>query len=106
MLKEVSMGHLLQRYPGYPPRPFLLRRARSHAFFAHFSTLLLCCFYSASLLQEKCRYQLQITFRVQHEIVSGLKYVSKFYKAGIRVAKVNAIQFQRAHCEPWVIGRA
>ena len=37
------MGHLLQRYPGYPPRPFLLRRARSHAFFAHFSTLLLCC---------------------------------------------------------------
>jgi hypothetical protein len=31
--------------------------------------------------------QIQITFRVQHEIVSGLKFVNKFYKAGIRVAK-------------------
>ena len=31
--------------------------------------------------------QIQITFRVQQEIVSGLKFVNKFYKAGIRVAK-------------------
>ena len=92
------MGYLLQRYPDYPPDRFIATSS--------LTCLLHSLFYSASLLQEKCRYQLQITFRVQHEIVSGLKYVSKFYKAGIRVAKVNAIQSQRAHCEPWVIGRA
>ena len=39
------------------------------------------------VMKEKCHYQIQITFRVQHEIVSGLKYVNKFYKAGIRICK-------------------
>eukprot|EP00294_Goniomonas_avonlea_P009765 CAMPEP_0114559850 /NCGR_PEP_ID=MMETSP0114-20121206/11140_1 /TAXON_ID=31324 /ORGANISM="Goniomonas sp, Strain m" /LENGTH=204 /DNA_ID=CAMNT_0001745345 /DNA_START=12 /DNA_END=626 /DNA_ORIENTATION=- len=39
------------------------------------------------ILKEKCNYKIQITFRVQHEIVSGLKYLNTVYKKGIRVGK-------------------
>eukprot|EP01101_Sappina_pedata_P009290 TRINITY_DN5374_c0_g1_i1.p1 TRINITY_DN5374_c0_g1~~TRINITY_DN5374_c0_g1_i1.p1 ORF type:complete len:207 (-),score=76.18 TRINITY_DN5374_c0_g1_i1:132-722(-) len=38
-------------------------------------------------LKEGCRYRTQITFRAQHEIVSGLKYVNLVYRKGVRVAK-------------------
>eukprot|EP00292_Cryptomonas_paramecium_P034424 CAMPEP_0113677516 /NCGR_PEP_ID=MMETSP0038_2-20120614/9321_1 /TAXON_ID=2898 /ORGANISM="Cryptomonas paramecium" /LENGTH=211 /DNA_ID=CAMNT_0000594823 /DNA_START=317 /DNA_END=949 /DNA_ORIENTATION=+ /assembly_acc=CAM_ASM_000170 len=39
------------------------------------------------VLKEKCLYRIQVSFRVQHEIVSGLKYVNKVFRAGIRVDK-------------------
>mmetsp|Transcript_46132 Transcript_46132/g.92209 ORF Transcript_46132/g.92209 Transcript_46132/m.92209 type:complete len:256 (+) Transcript_46132:89-856(+) len=39
------------------------------------------------VMKEKCLYKTQVSFRVQHEIVSGLKYVNKVYKSGIRVSK-------------------
>ncbi|EKX43430.1 hypothetical protein GUITHDRAFT_159794 [Guillardia theta CCMP2712] len=39
------------------------------------------------VLKEKCNYKIQISFRVQHEIVSGLKYINKVYKAGLRLRK-------------------
>jgi len=38
-------------------------------------------------LKEGCKYQIKITFRVQHEIVSGLKYVNQVFRKGVRVAK-------------------
>jgi Rho GDP-dissociation inhibitor len=39
------------------------------------------------ILKEACHYKIKVTFRVQHEIVSGLKYVNMVYRSGIRVAK-------------------
>mmetsp|Transcript_16423 Transcript_16423/g.39410 ORF Transcript_16423/g.39410 Transcript_16423/m.39410 type:complete len:268 (-) Transcript_16423:288-1091(-) len=39
------------------------------------------------IMKEKCLYKTQVSFRVQHDIVSGLKYVNKVYKSGIRVSK-------------------
>jgi hypothetical protein len=33
------------------------------------------------VLKEKCMYRLQISFRVQHEIVSGLKFTNKVHSA-------------------------
>lgn len=38
-------------------------------------------------LQEGCNYKIKVTFRVQHEIVSGLKYANAVYRKGIRVSK-------------------
>jgi len=35
-------------------------------------------------IAEGCFYQLQISFYVQREIVTGLIYVQQSYKAGIR----------------------
>jgi Rho GDP-dissociation inhibitor len=37
------------------------------------------------VLKEGCNYQVKILFYVQREIVQGLKYFQKTYKAGIRV---------------------
>jgi len=39
------------------------------------------------VLREGCKYQIKISFRVQHEIVSGLKYVNQIFRKGLRVAK-------------------
>lgn len=39
------------------------------------------------VLKEKCLYRIQVSFRVQHDIVSGLKYINKVYRAGVRVDK-------------------
>ncbi|XP_049849050.1 putative rho GDP-dissociation inhibitor 1 [Schistocerca gregaria] len=41
------------------------------------------------VFKEGCKYKLKFVFRVQHDIVTGLHYVNKVYKAksGIRVAK-------------------
>jgi len=39
------------------------------------------------ILKEECQYKITITFRVQHEIVSGLKYVNTSYRSGIKVHK-------------------
>jgi Rho GDP-dissociation inhibitor len=39
------------------------------------------------ILKEGCKYIIKITFRVQHEIVVGLKYVNQVYRKGVRVAK-------------------
>mmetsp|Transcript_46573 Transcript_46573/g.74977 ORF Transcript_46573/g.74977 Transcript_46573/m.74977 type:complete len:213 (+) Transcript_46573:3-641(+) len=56
------------------------------------------------IMKEKCHYQIQITFRVQHEIVSGLKFVNKFYKAGIRVAKEETMLGSYApNAEPYSV---
>lgn len=38
----------------------------------------------AFVLKEGCNYKIQVTFRVQHEIVSGLKYVNTVYRKGVR----------------------
>jgi len=43
----------------------------------------------AFTIKEGASYKIQIKFRVQHEIVSGLKYENKVYKGIIRVAKEN-----------------
>jgi len=41
------------------------------------------------VLKESSKYKIKISFKVQHEIVSGLKYVNAVYRKGIRVAKDN-----------------
>lgn len=38
-------------------------------------------------LKEGCNYKLTVTFKVQHELVSGLKYVNVVSKMGIKVNK-------------------
>lgn len=40
-------------------------------------------------IKEKSVYQLSIKFRVQHEIITGLKYLHSVKKAGIRVDKLE-----------------
>lgn len=40
-------------------------------------------------IKEKSIYQLVIKFRVQHEIITGLRYLHSIKKAGIRVDKVD-----------------
>lgn len=40
-------------------------------------------------VKEKSIYQLRIKFRVQHEIITGLRYLHLVKKAGIRVDKVD-----------------
>lgn len=40
-------------------------------------------------IKEKLVYQLYVRFRVQHEIITGLKYLHSVKKAGIRVDKVE-----------------
>jgi len=39
------------------------------------------------ILKESCNYRISLLFRVQHEIVSGLKYVNTITRAGIKVGK-------------------
>jgi Rho GDP-dissociation inhibitor len=41
------------------------------------------------IIKEGCMYQLKIYFYVQHEIVTGLKYIQTSYRAGVRVDKSN-----------------
>jgi Rho GDP-dissociation inhibitor len=38
-------------------------------------------------IKEGCRYQMKATFVVQHEVLSGLKYVHVLKRKGIRVSK-------------------
>jgi Rho GDP-dissociation inhibitor len=40
-------------------------------------------------IKEKSVYQLVVKFRVQHEIITGLKYLHSVKKAGIRVDKME-----------------
>lgn len=40
-------------------------------------------------VKEKAVYELHIKFRVQHEIITGLKYLHSVKKAGIRVEKME-----------------
>lgn len=40
-------------------------------------------------IKEKSIYKLKIKFKVQHEIVTGIKYLQAIKKAGIRVDKVE-----------------
>jgi Rho GDP-dissociation inhibitor len=40
-------------------------------------------------IKEKSIYRLKIKFKVQHEIVTGIKYIQAIKKAGIRVDKVQ-----------------
>jgi len=39
------------------------------------------------VLKEGCHYKTKVSFKIQHDIVSGLKYVNLVYRKGIRVAK-------------------
>jgi len=41
------------------------------------------------ILKENSHYKIKVSFKVQHDIVSGLKYVNLVYRKGIRVAKDN-----------------
>lgn len=36
------------------------------------------------VMKEGSKYKIRVTFRVQHDIVSGLKYVNTVYRKGIR----------------------
>merc|ERR1712137_210707 len=48
----------------------------------------LAAFKKASIVfKEGCHYKIQVNFRVQHEIVSGLKYLNQVYRKGIRAVK-------------------
>jgi len=38
-------------------------------------------------LKEGCKYKIKLSFRVQHDIVTGLKYGNYIYKLGIRGKK-------------------
>ncbi|ELR24764.1 rho guanine dissociation factor isoform 2, putative [Acanthamoeba castellanii str. Neff] len=38
-------------------------------------------------LKEKCEYKIEVAFRVQHEIVAGLKFINLVFRKGVRVAK-------------------
>lgn len=38
-------------------------------------------------IKEGCRYQMKASFVVQHEVLSGLKYVQALKRKGIRVSK-------------------
>lgn len=40
-------------------------------------------------IKEKSIYQLSVKFRVQHEIITGLKYLHSVKKSGIRVEKLE-----------------
>ncbi|QLG73387.1 hypothetical protein HG535_0E04710 [Zygotorulaspora mrakii] len=40
-------------------------------------------------VKEKSTYKLRITFKVQHEIITGLRYVQYIKKAGIAVDKID-----------------
>lgn len=40
-------------------------------------------------IKEKSVYEVQIKFRVQHEIITGLKYLHSVKKSGIRVEKLE-----------------
>eukprot|EP00296_Roombia_truncata_P008616 JP447113.1.p2 GENE.JP447113.1~~JP447113.1.p2 ORF type:complete len:144 (-),score=38.98 JP447113.1:271-681(-) len=42
-------------------------------------------------LKEGCNYKIQVTFRVHHQIVSGLKYLTQVYRKGLSVAKENTM---------------
>ena len=39
------------------------------------------------IIKEGCRYQMKASFVVQHEVLSGLKYVQALKRKGIRVGK-------------------
>jgi len=39
------------------------------------------------VFKEGCNYKIQVNFKVQHDIVSGLKYLNQIYRKGIRAAK-------------------
>lgn len=39
-------------------------------------------------IKEGIQYKIRIDFHVQREIVTGLKYVQKIYRAGVQVEKV------------------
>lgn len=41
----------------------------------------------AFTLKEGCNYKIKVSFKCQHEIVSGLKYLNTVFRKGIRVLK-------------------
>jgi len=42
-------------------------------------------------LKEGCSYKIRVVFKVQHEIVSGLKHVNFVYRKGVRVGKDDSM---------------
>ncbi|KFY79686.1 hypothetical protein V499_01331 [Pseudogymnoascus sp. VKM F-103] len=42
---------------------------------------------SPYILKEGCHYKISVTFRVQHEIISGLRSQTSTFRKGLRVAK-------------------
>lgn len=41
------------------------------------------------VIKEGCEYRMKITFRVQHDVVAGLKYIQAVKRKGIRVDKAE-----------------
>ncbi|EGC32091.1 hypothetical protein DICPUDRAFT_95353 [Dictyostelium purpureum] len=39
------------------------------------------------VIKEKCHYKIVLTFKIQHDIVSGLKQINTVYRKGLRVSK-------------------
>jgi Rho GDP-dissociation inhibitor len=48
---------------------------------------------SSVVFKESCHYKLKFVFRVQHDIVTGLRYHNGVYKAGIRGMNGSPIPF-------------
>lgn len=44
---------------------------------------------AAITIKEGCTFRIKITFRVQHDVVSGLRYIDAVHRKGIRVTKNN-----------------
>jgi len=42
---------------------------------------------SPFILKEGCQYKIKLRFRVQHELVTGLKHVNTVYRKGVKVDK-------------------
>lgn len=46
---------------------------------------------SPIVIREKAKYQRRLKFRVQHEIITGLKYLQSVKRAGVRVDKSQEV---------------
>ena len=41
------------------------------------------------IIKEGCQYRIKIEFKIQNEVVSGLRYVDAVYRKGVRVERNN-----------------
>ena len=48
-------------------------------------------------IKEGARYRMKITFRVQHQVLSGLKYLQSVKRKGIRVGKDEEMIVRLSH---------
>jgi Rho GDP-dissociation inhibitor len=53
------------------------------------------------VLKEGCNYKITLSFRVQHEIVTGLKYVNTVYRKGIK-GNFNSFKSFDSNNSKWI----